>query len=402
LTVEVSVDGGSTWTQAAYDTGSARYTTTWDTTVVPDGPATVRARATDAAGAVTEAAAVTVTVDNVDEAPVVTIVAPTDGSTVVGSVVVEVAVVDEDDPGVPAVEVAVASGPYEPAVYDVGTDTYLWTWDASGLADGSYQLDARATDSLGQSSVALPVVVTVTNSAAYPAAVLADDPIAYWRLGDAGITAVDESGNGHDGTLENGTSPGAVGLVAGDTAMSFDGADDLIGIPDSPAINTSGPYEQRTIEVWFRADQVSSRQVLYEQGGSARGLNLYLVDGNLYFLGWNRSNDDATTPWSETWVATPIAPSVTHHAVLVYDFTADRIEGYVDGVSVGSAAGVGRLFSHSRDTGIGGMNDQTRFHDLNAGGDGYSFDGVLDEVAIYGTALAPAAIAQHWSTGSGS
>ncbi len=63
LTVEVAIDGG-TYRTASYDSTSGYYEYDWDTTGVSDGDHTVDARATDSAGATTDAAGVTVTTDN--------------------------------------------------------------------------------------------------------------------------------------------------------------------------------------------------------------------------------------------------------------------------------------------------------------------------------------------------
>ncbi|WP_435344835.1 Ig-like domain-containing protein [Haloarchaeobius sp. HRN-SO-5] len=70
LTVEVAIDGG-TWQPATYDSTSGYYEYDWDTTGVSDGDHTIDARATDSAGATTNASQVTVTVDNVASAPTV-------------------------------------------------------------------------------------------------------------------------------------------------------------------------------------------------------------------------------------------------------------------------------------------------------------------------------------------
>ena len=60
-------------------------------------------------------------------------------------------------------------------------------------------------------------------SSVYRAAVLADSPLAYWRLGEtSGTVAHDETGNGHDGTYVGGVTLGQPGALTGDanTAVS--------------------------------------------------------------------------------------------------------------------------------------------------------------------------------------
>jgi endonuclease YncB( thermonuclease family) len=69
LDVDVAIDGG-TWQDATYNSTSGYYELDWDTTGDSDGDHTVDARATDADGATT-GDSVTVTVDNVEDAPTV-------------------------------------------------------------------------------------------------------------------------------------------------------------------------------------------------------------------------------------------------------------------------------------------------------------------------------------------
>ena len=85
---------------------------------------------------------------------------------------------------------------------------------------------------------------------AYSQAVLAAGPVAYWRLGDGGATAVDELGS-NDGTLNGGVVTGRPGAISGstDTAMRFDGVNDYIALGSSPTLQP----QLFTVETWFRS-----------------------------------------------------------------------------------------------------------------------------------------------------
>ncbi len=253
------------------------------------------------------------------------------------------------------------------------------------------------------SDVGSSAVVDPPPAAAYDAVVLSDTPVAYWRLGEsAGTSALDSAGS-VVGTYANGVTLGVPGLVAGNTAASFDGVNDVVRIPDSGLINLRN-RRQETIEAWFRADTTTNRAVIVEQGGTSRGLNMYVEGGSLYFGGWNTVNDpSADTPWASgpAFVSTPISAGVTYHAVLVYDADADALRGYLDGVLVGTVTGIGQLYNHAADTGIGAMNDGTRFVAGPFGGAGFSFDGTIDEVAIYNAALSASRVAAHHAAGVG-
>ena len=85
----------------------------------------------------------------------------------------------------------------------------------------------------------------------YAQEVLADNPVAYWRLGEAsGTTAVDETGS-HDGTY-SGVTLGATGLLAGDTdtAVEFNNSTDYIEVADHADFEVS----TFTFECWVKHD----------------------------------------------------------------------------------------------------------------------------------------------------
>jgi len=63
--------------------------------------------------------------------------------------------------------------------------------------------------------------------------------LAYWKFDEgSGTTAGDSSGNGNDGTLVNGPTwvSGRHGM-----ALSFDGVDDYVEIPDTELWNSTDP-----------------------------------------------------------------------------------------------------------------------------------------------------------------
>src|SRR5215469_15882953 len=83
----------------------------------------------------------------------------------------------------------------------------------------------------------------------YEAAVLSDHPAAYYRLGEtSGTTAVDSSGNGHNGAYSGGVTFGQPGPLFIDpvSSVAFDGSTGHVNsgfIPASPGA---------TIEAWVR------------------------------------------------------------------------------------------------------------------------------------------------------
>jgi len=263
------------------------------------------------------------------------------------------------------------------------------------------------------SSLALGLAVfsSVANASTYSSTVLADNPIHYWRLGESSNSdpAADEIATQNaPGTYTGGVSVGAGSLIVtdpGNTAAAFDGTDDWVDIPNRNNINDAGaPWVNKSIELWFSSPDVDPTagddpiEMLYEQGGTTRGLNLYVDDGLLYGGAWNASDDDGntTTPWGNFFISTPIADDTTYHAVLVMAGDNSGMNGrltlYVNGAQVAEmASGVGQLFGHTGDIGLGAIADNTKTHTGNLGpGDPNQsnyFSGVIDELALYNIAL---------------
>src|SRR5262245_45111847 len=74
----------------------------------------------------------------------------------------------------------------------------------------------------------------------FAAAVLADAPVGYWRLGEVAVTvpAADASGHGNNGTYSaTGIILGQPGFHGGDTAALFDGITGRIVVPNSATNN---------------------------------------------------------------------------------------------------------------------------------------------------------------------
>ena len=409
LNVEVSTNGGASWVNAPWNGTSSRYEYDWDSTLSAEGFTPIMSRAGDT-GFNTGTALVepTVWVNNINEVPAATVVSP-DGLTIIAGL--ELVMIDatdpEDDhllgPGTLSVDMNIDGGSWQPTTWNPVSGYYELVWDSVPTGDGSRTVNARVTDSAVQTGIGIPAVVTVDNSnpEAYADEVLLSGPIAYWRLGEAsGTTAADSSGNARDGTY-SGPTLGVPGVVSRtfDTAADFDGVNDRVEVADYTDIQIGGPWSEKTVELWFDADGISNRQVLYEQGGITRGLNVYIVGGQLYAGAWNTGMNGVGTPWGPVFVSSPITADEQHYAALVIEQATGLAKLYLDGVEVDSQPGIGPLFSHSSNVGIGRMDEHTYFHDGTQLGDGNYFDGTLDDIALYNSALMPLTILDHFGLG---
>ncbi|HUT32816.1 MAG TPA: LamG domain-containing protein [Planctomycetota bacterium] len=280
-------------------------------------------------------------------------------------------------------------------------------------------LSAADVAALAQRSVPVPT--------SYREAVLLDDPIAYWRL--SAQSSPTEPNLGFLGSAVNGTHSGGVaqgvpGLLATDPdlAASFNGATAYVNVPNHAALNgvtgekDLGPYIGKTVELWFRAAEIVSRQVLFEEGGGTNGLNVYIEDGQLHVAAWNLgrgqtpSPNQPATPWDPKRVSVAIAAGETYMVDLVLSCDLDSFDGYLEGYLNGlpfsdwggtsAQSGIGRLLYHPGLAAIGAMQNDSMFWvggvpTATTGTFDFWFGGTIDDVSLYNYALTDTQVGLH-------
>ena len=217
------------------------------------------------------------------------------------------------------------------------------------------------------------------------------DPVAVtdghvYLFDNVGADVPDDSANSNTANLVG--SPQVVDGLKG-KALQFDGTSDGVHIPDATAINLSTNQNRTVIAIFNCADvSKSEKQVVYEEGGTTRGLVIYVHEGLVYAGGWNLS--DYTPEWTGTFISAPIASSVWYSVAMVLRDAGpaqedDKFEMWMDGelIAVGPGA---ELRSRSNDCGIGYRNSESKFHDGNATGGGSYFEGIIDDVWILSNA----------------
>lgn len=279
---------------------------------------------------------------------------------------------------------------------------------------------------------------------------LADDADIYWpmgRLTEDGQSVFALRGTNVNGDplhadldSDSGEFPVIVeGIVpnASDGAVLFDASEgQSLSIADSPFTNDTPDnvgVTNRTYELWFQPRNLpeagaDNRQILYEEGGTTRGLAIYLdgtqgndpTEADLYVMTTNLAEEvwgGTTGPLTtdpEFAVSTRVEKDKTYHLVFVIDkpdaireeLNGDLI-GYLNGQEFGRVSNrAGLWFDHTDDAGIGRPYADTVFHDgivPGAYGSGlYFYDGIIDEFAIYdGTSLTAEQVQNHYLTGLG-
>ncbi|MEO0987077.1 MAG: PA14 domain-containing protein [Cyanobacteria bacterium J06639_14] len=206
----------------------------------------------------------------------------------------------------------------------------------------------------------------------------------------SGDVAVDSSRQGryHKGKLR-GDATWTDGIDQG--GVAFDGENDVIRLNNSRDINR-GIHSERTISLWFKANELldsgNQKQVIYEEGGHIRGLNIYIEQNQLYVGGWNTPS--AESDWQGTWLKTDdFSTNQWNHVALVLEgddtLSEDAFQAYLNGEKFGEGEG-SQLWEHGAKIGLGSIHDRTRFHDGLADR-GHGLDGAIDQVMIYNNAL---------------
>ncbi len=174
------------------------------------------------------------------------------------------------------------------------------------------------------------------------------------------------------------------GAVFGRDAFDFDGTENFI-LSDNAEININA-HQQKSIAMSFATGgNVGARQLLWEEGSTVNGLNVYIDGGNLYFGVYRSSGANGT------WLSTPITPNSQYSMSATYDNITNTTALYLNGVQVAAGAGInGVLPAHSGDIGVGRLNDNTIYHDGPSAPDTDYFTGQIAEIAYYNNALTPA------------
>ena len=199
---------------------------------------------------------------------------------------------------------------------------------------------------------------------------------------NVGADVQDDSANSHTANLIG--SPQVVDGLKG-KALQFNGVDDGVHIPDSTAMNLSTNQNRTVIAIFNCADVTKSeKQCVYEEGGTTRGLVIYVHEGLVYAGGWNLS--DYTPEWTGTFLSAPVTSNAWYSVAMVVRDAgpaqdADKFEMWMSGelIDVGPGA---ELRSRSNDCAMGYVNSQSKFHDGNITAGGAYFEGIIDDVWV--------------------
>jgi subtilisin family serine protease/chitodextrinase len=250
---------------------------------------------------------------------------------------------------------------------EIGTSTVASFTDNTVTADTAYVYNVTAEDDSGNESAA-SADLNVNTSALSELELIAGYPFEE----GSGQTVLDLSGNENNGTLQGNALRNITGIIG--EAIEFDGSNSHINLGsidiNSPALS---------IALWFKADDFGTHdaRLISKATGTAESAHYWMIS-TIRSAGQHKlrfrlktSNGGTSTLIGNT----TLIPGVWTHVTSVYDGATMKL--YQDGVQVGSLAKSGNIAtSASIETWIGANPGNTRY-----------FDGLIDDVRIYGEVL---------------
>lgn len=232
---------------------------------------------------------------------------------------------------------------------------------------------------VGQASESSSAGLITRRPLPYATEVLADAPLVYYKLGDAGSTMVDSSGNGRNGSY--GTTPqttvSSLVVSVTDGAAVLNGSD--AATPHASWMNSSNISVEFWVKLpptlggawsiaqrWNNAD-TSNRNWLCSLNVQVSPLRFYPT----FTIRVGSSNVTLNGPID-------ILPDETVHLVFTHDQTTMRI--YKNGVEIASRAGASRSLITTTDLQFG-------------------ITPAIDEFAYYDTVLSPSRVLAHYEAG---
>jgi hypothetical protein len=213
----------------------------------------------------------------------------------------------------------------------------------------------------------------------YSATVLADHPVAYWRMDDTtGSTMIDASGNANNGRYVGAYSLGQPSAIAGG-AVAFDGQSGAASVMNSPSLQV----DTVTIEAWIKKRTDTEYGVYVAKnvapgGGAGSGWFQLLNSHHNGQLEFRVTSDGAPVVVSNS----TLALNSWYYVVATYDGATAKL--YVNG----------KLDGTLKVTAVPKQTADPLF--IGRRTDGLFNDATLAEVAIYSVALSADRIAAHW------
>ncbi|MFA5808811.1 MAG: DUF2341 domain-containing protein [Thermoleophilia bacterium] len=282
----------------------------------------------------------------------------------------------------------------------------------NGVQDGSGTLNGNITSSLNwtigngpdytsesfEGMIDEPMVFNRALSAEEIAMRYGSGLVGSWHFSEASGTATgaiaDMSGYTNNGTLTNMAGPN--GIVSGGkfgNAISFDGSNDYVSIPNATSLNL-----ERTnafaFETWVKLTDTTTCDILGKMNLNApyRGIQYTVVSGQVHIY--------LVSTWSTNTLGVRTNETVNddrwHHIVTTYDGSSSStgVRIYIDGIPATTVS----LYNSLSATILNSENLTLGMYNAGASATN-AYAGLLDEVRIYNRNISAAEVSLRYNSG---
>ena len=291
------------------------------------------------------------------------------------------------DPGQVTLTWSKLSGPGNVVFSDTTIEDPTATFDAAG----TYELRLRGYDGEKDACDVVKIYIRPDN-----------DPIAHWDFDEgSGPTVNDDSANNNEGTLAGDTEPNWVSGWVGSGAMEFFGVaatttSSYVNIATDDTIdpNLDSLRHEVTLAAWFKIDDLANTFHPAIIATSNKGWRLYVETPANDLYGKVTFTPGDSLSGSRAYSTKPMNDGYWHHVVGVYDYANSKSYLYIDGVLDTTEDNSGMLAMYDVPVTIGTRcRIDTKLVER-------SWNGMLDDVYVYGYALSAAQVEALAAMGS--
>jgi hypothetical protein len=266
---------------------------------------------------------------------------------------------------VAGIEVSVDGGiTWHPATMTAAGSSVTWSYSWVPVTPGSIVLKSRATDDSG--NIEVPSA-GVTVSVSYQATSTASLVAAYNFDEGTGTVVHDVSGKGNNGTISGATwaTTGVFGQ-----ALSFNGTNSWVTVNDSSSLHLSSAM---TLEAWVKPTAAAANwtAVMIKERTNGLAYGMYAADGA------NQPPaayvDSANTDYDSNGMS---ALAVNGWSFLTATYDGSHLDLYVNGTLINALTVSGAITSSTGALRIGGDSIWGEY-----------FQGLIDNIRVYSTAL---------------
>ncbi len=237
------------------------------------------------------------------------------------------------------------------------------------------------------------------------ASVLADGPLAYWRMGEGSGTVMGDETGDHDGVYVGSPTLGAGGAGAyeDNTAVVFDGVGSYADVGTLGALGSNMAATGVTVEMWLRTSSTGSIvRPLGVRNTSAKqflfvGVNQVTTAQMNGWVGVLYRDESNKRVFMHAHIGSGLYDGEWHHLVCALVVSPGGGEVYFDSVAQGTVVthddGVVNAANFNQPIGVGCY--------LDRGSPVSHFPGTLDEFAVFEGVLSAARVRAHYLAGVG-